>query len=106
MNPPLIGLTHTYGGSALPLSPTSLATADPKNGYTTPRFFGSPRWMRSTPAECELSCVLTLRTSARCFITFADFGSVSEMWMPGTAVGMARNGPPNGVFGFGSQLSS
>src|SRR5215212_3169817 len=102
MNPPFIGFTHTYGGRALPLSPTSFATAEPKNGYTTPRFFGSPRWMRSTPAECESSWVQTLRTIARCFITLAECGSVSEMWTPGTDVGIARNGPPNGVFGFGS----
>ena len=26
--------------------------------------------------------------------------------IPGTEVGIARNGPPNSVFGFGSQLSS
>ena len=47
-----------------------------------------------------------LRTSARWCITFAVFGSSSEMWMPGTEVGIARNGPPVGVPGFGSQLSS
>ena len=28
------------------------------------------------------------------------------MWTPGTDVGMARNGPPVAVPGFGSQLSS
>src|SRR3954465_7271564 len=105
MKPPFIGFTQMYGGSPLLPAPTNRATADPKYGYVTPRFFGSPRWMRSTPAEWELSWVLTLRTSARCRITRAECGSVSETWMPGTLVGMARRGPPNGVFGFGSQLS-
>ena len=34
------------------------------------------------------------------------FGSSSQMWMPGTEVGIARNGPPVAVPGLGSQLSS
>src|SRR4051812_43070555 len=37
---------------------------------------------------------------------FAVFGISSEMWTPGIDVAIVRNGPPNVVFGFGSQLSN
>ena len=40
------------------------------------------------------------------FIRFAIFGINSEMLMPGTDVGIDRNGPPVGVPGLGSQVSS
>lgn len=62
--------------------------------------------MRATPAECELSLVQRLRTKARCCICLAVLGHSSQTWMPGTELGMARKGPPNCVFGLGSQLSS
>src|SRR5205823_2232452 len=39
-------------------------------------------------------------------VRLAVCGSNSEMWIPGTEVGMARNGPPVSVPGFGSQDSS
>ena len=41
----------------------------------------------------------------RC-ICFAVYGSSSQMWVPGTDVGIALNGPPVSVFGFGSHVSS
>src|SRR3954464_13209417 len=62
--------------------------------------------MRSMPEECALSFVLTLRTTQSLSICLARRGISSEKWTPGTFVGMLRNGPPNCVFGFGSQLSS
>src|SRR5687767_8292938 len=39
-------------------------------------------------------------------MTLAVSGSSSQIWIPGTEVGMARNGPPVLVPGLGSQLSS
>ena len=39
-------------------------------------------------------------------IRWAIFGISSEMWMPGTDVGIDRNGPPVGVPGLGSHVSS
>ncbi len=39
-------------------------------------------------------------------IRAAIFGISSEMWTPGTEVGIERNGPPVGVPGLGSQVSS
>ena len=39
-------------------------------------------------------------------IRWAILGISSEMWMPGTAVGIDRNGPPVGVPGLGSHVSS
>ena len=39
-------------------------------------------------------------------IRWAIFGISSEIWTPGTAVGIERNGPPVGVPGLGSQVSS
>ena len=39
-------------------------------------------------------------------IRAAIFGISSEMWMPGTEVGIDRNGPPVGAPGLGSQVSS
>ena len=53
-----------------------------------------------------LADAITPRTRAIRCICFAVCGSSSETWTPGTDVGMARNGPPVSVFGFGSQVSS
>ena len=50
--------------------------------------------------------VLTPRTRARRCICFAVCGSSSQMCVPGTEVGMAWNGPPVSVLGFGSHVSS
>ena len=47
-----------------------------------------------------------LRITARWCICSAVLGNSSEMCVPGTEVGIARNGPPVSVPGFGSQLSS
>ena len=47
-----------------------------------------------------------LRTIARRCICFAVCGSSSQMCVPGTEVGIALNGPPVSVLGFGSHDSS
>src|SRR3954452_2743156 len=39
-------------------------------------------------------------------MSFAIFGSSSQMWTPGTTVGIALYGPPVGRPGLGSQVSS
>ena len=39
-------------------------------------------------------------------IRWAIFGISSEIWIPGTAVGIDRNGPPVGVPGLGSHVSN
>ena len=62
--------------------------------------------MRATPEEWALSFVAMFRTTQRRCACFAHCGISSEKCVPGTLVLMVRNGPPNSVFGFGSQLSS
>ena len=47
-----------------------------------------------------------LRTSPRRCICRAVRGSNSQIWRPGTLVGIARKGPPVAVPGLGSQVSS
>ncbi len=50
--------------------------------------------------------VFSERMMQVCFIRLAICGINSEMWMPGTEVGIARNGPPVGAPGLGSHVSS
>jgi len=45
------GMCVNYGGSSGLAGPSSLAMAEPRYGYVTPRSMGSPRWMRGTPVE-------------------------------------------------------
>ncbi len=47
----------------------------------------------------------SVRISETLSICFAVIGRCSEIWMPFAAVGIALNGPPVSVPGFGSQVS-
>ena len=62
--------------------------------------------MSRAPPPWSPFLVLSERMMQVWCIRAAISGMSSEMWIPGTDVGIARNGPPVGAPGLGSQVSS
>ena len=65
-----------------------------------------PHSISSAAVPWSAIFVLSERMMAVCCIRAARLGKSSLMWMPGTSVGIARNGPPVFTPGFGSHVSN
>src|SRR5258708_2472922 len=93
-------------GIALSRCPSCCAKTDPRTGRTNGWRGSAPRLRRLMPWECSLGLVDIDRTIASLSMIEAHLGISELIWMPGTLVEIARNGPPESVPGLGSQVSN
>src|SRR5262245_16623494 len=76
------------------------------SGYFRPASSRRPRIISFAPRAWSAMRVFSERMTQTCCMRCAILGISSVMCRPGTLVGMARNGPPVAVPGFGAQVSS